>query len=189
MTGALAVILVFATFRRELAISQSARVMALISFFAVLALHQATMLVQSSVPAGMQTFMASSWMHPTTGSFDFLLMVGSVLESSIVGMFGLLIFGLIHPAWRPEMTTAMTKSAKNGISLVAASACVGIVIGIVQQTGIAGDFSIAIKDVVETNLFLALVGIMFCSLITGNGSSKIGGLLSVDGDADGFVVR
>jgi TRAP-type uncharacterized transport system fused permease subunit len=71
------------------------------------------------------------------------------------------------------MMQALTKSAKNGISLVAASACVGIIIGIVQQTGIATDFSAAIKSVVATNLFLALVGIMVCSLILGMGVPSV----------------
>ena len=56
---------------------------------------------------------------------------------------------------------------------MAASACVGIIIGIVQQTGIATDFSAAIKGVVETNLLLALVGIMVCSLILGMGVPSV----------------
>lgn len=173
VTGALAVILVFATMRKELAISTSARWMAFVSFFVVLVLHQATIPISETVPGSLQTFMASSWIHPITGDFSPLLMVGSLLESAIVGMFGLLIFGLIHPAWRPELTSVMTKSAKNGISLVAASACVGIIIGIVQQTGIATDFSSVIKGVVETNLFLALLGIMVCSLILGMGVPSV----------------
>ncbi len=101
------------------------------------------------------------------------LLIGSILESAIMGMFGLLIFGLIHRAWRPQVVLAFTKSAKNGIALVAASACVGIIIGIVQQTGIASDFSSVIKSVVETNLFLALVGIMVCSLILGMGVPSV----------------
>jgi TRAP-type uncharacterized transport system fused permease subunit len=56
---------------------------------------------------------------------------------------------------------------------VAASACVGIIIGVVQQTGIATDFSSVIKSVVETNLFLALSGIMVCSLILGMGVPSV----------------
>jgi len=71
------------------------------------------------------------------------------------------------------MLAAMTKSAKNGISLVAASACVGIIIGIVQQTGIATDFSAEIKGLVETNLFLALIGIMCCSIVLGMGVPSV----------------
>ena len=75
------------------------------------------------------------------------------------------------------MVDALKRSAKNGVSLVAASACVGIIIGIVQQTGIATDFSAVIKGVVETNLFLALLGIMVCSIVLvtfGNGVRRIG---------------
>ncbi|MEM1068985.1 MAG: TRAP transporter fused permease subunit [Planctomycetota bacterium] len=174
VTGALAVILVFATLRRELDISPKARYAAFASFFIVLLLHQMTVFVSAdTVPRFFQRFLAGQWIDPRTESIAFPLVVSSILDSAIVGMFGLLIFGLIHPAWRPEMTTAFNKSAKNGIALVAASACVGIIIGIVQQTGIATDFSAAIKGVVETNLFLALVGIMVCSLILGMGVPSV----------------
>ncbi len=173
VTGALAVILVFATLRRELDIAPAARFMALASFFIVLVLHQTTISVGDDAPGFLQPFVASSWVDPRTDAIAPLLMVGSILESAIVGMFGLLIFGLIHPAWRPEIVSAMTKSARNGIALVAASACVGIIIGIVQQTGIASDFGAAIKGVVETNLFLALLGIMVCSLILGMGVPSV----------------
>ncbi len=173
VTGALAVILVSASLRKELQISTSARRLAFISFFVMLVLHQFTIPWSDTAPNWLKPFLASSWVHPVSGSINFLLSIESVLGSAIVGMFGLLIFGLIHPAWRPEMTLAFTKSAKNGISLVAASACVGIIIGIVQQTGIATDFSAAIKNVVESNLFLALMGIMFCSLILGMGVPSV----------------
>ncbi len=93
--------------------------------------------------------------------------------STLVGTFGLLAFGLAHPAWRPAIMKALSSSAKNGVSLVAASACVGIIIGIVQQTGIATDFSASIKGVVETNLFLALIGITVCSIILGMGVPSV----------------
>ena len=173
VTGALAIILVFATMRRSMGISPAARWMAFGSFFAVLILHQSTVALRESASSFWQPFLAGSWIDPRTDATSALLVVGSLLDSAIVGMFALLIFGLIHPAWRPEMTTAFTKSAKNGIALVSASACVGIIIGIVQQTGIATDFSAAIKGVVETNLFLALVGIMICSLILGMGVPSV----------------
>lgn len=173
VTGSLAVILVFATRNRKLRISPEARRLAFVSFFVVLVAHQLTILVRESVPGFLQPFMASSWIDPRTDAISMILMIGSILESAIVGMFGLLIFGLSNAAWRPQVVTAFTKSAKNGIALVAASACVGIIIGIVQQTGIASDFSSVIKGVVETNLFLALVGIMVCSLILGMGVPSV----------------
>ncbi len=174
VTGSLAVILVLATLRKKLDISSSARVLAFTSFFVVLILHQFTAnLNPDSVPSFLKPFLASPWISPQTNAISAQLTIKSLLESSIVGMFGLLIFGLTNRSWRPQVVTAFTKSAKNGIALVAASACVGVIIGIVQQTGIANDFSSVIKDVVETNLFLALVGIMVCSLILGMGVPSV----------------
>ena len=173
VTGSLAVILVLATRREKLNISPQARSLAFATFFIVLVLHQLTIFFKESVPLSLQPFLATSWFDPRTDSISSILTIGSILESAIWGMFGLLIFGLIHPAWRPQIVLAFTKSAKNGIALVAASACVGIIIGIVQQTGIASDFSSVIKGVVETNLFLALVGIMVCSLILGMGVPSV----------------
>ena len=154
VTGALVVILVLTTFRRQLQLEMAPRLMALGSFLLAAAIHRIGFAEISGDSSGHRVF-------------------ESYLESAIVGLFGLLVFGLAHPRWRPLVVEAMTKSAKNGISLVAASACVGIIIGIVQQTGVAGDFSSVIKGVVETNLFLALVGIMVCSIIFGMGVPSV----------------
>lgn len=173
VTGALAVILVLASLRKKLDLGFYPRMLAFASFFVIMLLHQATILVGGGGPGWLQPFLGSSWIHPSDGTLSLLLMTESIVNSAIVGMFGLLLFGLLHPAWRPEMVKSLTKSAKSGISLVAASACVGIIIGIVQQTGIAGDFSTAIKGVVETNLLLALIGIMVCSLILGMGVPSV----------------
>jgi TRAP-type uncharacterized transport system fused permease subunit len=71
------------------------------------------------------------------------------------------------------MSKALQSAAINGIPLIAASACVGIIIGIVQTTPIANDFSAVIKDLVESNLLLALIGIMGCSLVLGMGVPSV----------------
>jgi TRAP-type uncharacterized transport system fused permease subunit len=173
VTGSLAVILVFATLRSELPISPRARKMAFASFLLVMLLHQLIIPAADYAPSFLRPFLASSWIDARTGSISPMLMVGSLLESAILGMFGLLTFGLLNPIWRPHLIHEFVKSAKNGVALVAASACVGIIIGVVQQTGIASDFSSVIKGVVETNLFLALVGIMVCSLILGMGVPSV----------------
>lgn len=173
VTGSLAVILVLATRNQRLSISQKARKEAMIGFWVIVALHQLTAFMPDLFPDWSQLFVGSSWIDPRTEQVSMLLIIGSVLESAIVGMFGLLLFCLKDPNWRPQVLLAFTKSAKNGVALVAASACVGIIIGIVQQTGIANDFSSVIKQVVETQLFLALVGIMVCSLVLGMGVPSV----------------
>lgn len=173
VTGSLAVILVLATRNQSLKIGASARRAAMIGFWVIVAMHQLSALIPDLFPDWSQLFVASSWVDPRTEQVSVLLVIGSVLESAIVGMFGLLLFCLKDPNWRPQVLVAFTKSAKNGVALVAASACVGIIIGIVQQTGIASDFSSVIKQVVETNLFLALLGIMVCSLVLGMGVPSV----------------
>ena len=85
----------------------------------------------------------------------------------------MLAFGLMQQSWRPEIVKALSKAAKGGVSLIAASACVGIIIGIVQTTPMANDFGAAIKSVVESNLLLALIGIMACSIILGMGVPSV----------------
>ena len=173
VTGALAVILVFAIFRRELKISKQERRFALFVFCGAAVASQACIPFRDAFPTFLEQFVPTGWIDPRTEGLSILLMVGSFLDSMLLGMFGLLVVGMLMPGWRPEIISSMTKSAKNGVALVAASACVGIIIGIVQQTGIATDFSATIKGVVETNLFLALVGIMVCSLILGMGVPSV----------------
>jgi len=173
VTGALAVILVFAIFRRELKISVVERRRAFAVFVSVAILTQCCIPLREYFPAFLESFVPGEWFDPRTEAMSVKLMVTSFLDSMLLGMFALLLIGMLMPGWRPEILSSMTKSAKNGIALVAASACVGIIIGIVQQTGIATDFSATIKGVVDTNLFLALVGIMICSLILGMGVPSV----------------
>ena len=154
VTGSLMVILILAVLRKEFELPRRLRYLTLGCFGAVAIVHQLAWADTPAAPSFRQLF--ESW-----------------LSSGIVAMLGLLVFGLIHRAWRPHILGALTKAARNGIPLVAASACVGTIIGIVQQTGIAVDFSAAIKSVVATNLFLALVGIMVTSLVLGMGVPSV----------------
>tara|TARA_R110002072_G_scaffold303142_1_gene495765 strand:+ start:8439 stop:11084 length:2646 start_codon:yes stop_codon:yes gene_type:complete len=154
VTGALIGILFLSIFRKQLALGTTPRYFALGAFAAGTLIHHFAFSDMVDEPSIRQ--IAESW-----------------LDSTLIGTFCLLVFGLLHPAWRPAMLKAFGSSAKNGVSLVAASACVGIIIGIVQQTGIATDFSATIRGVVETNLFAALMGIMVCSLILGMGVPSV----------------
>jgi TRAP transporter 4TM/12TM fusion protein len=154
VTGALIGILFLSIFRKQLALGTAPRWFALGAFVAGALFHHFVFAETVAEPSIRQ--IAESW-----------------LDSTLIGTFCLLVFGLLHPAWRPAMLKAFGSSAKNGVSLVAASACVGIIIGIVQQTGIATDFSATIRGVVETNLFAALIGIMVCSLILGMGVPSV----------------
>ena len=84
-------------------------------------------------------------------------------------MTAILIAGLAHSGWRPVIAEALVKSAKTGVSLVSAAACVGIVIGVVTLTGVGTAFPNAIIPLANESLFLALVAIMACSILLGMG--------------------
>jgi TRAP-type uncharacterized transport system fused permease subunit len=63
----------------------------------------------------------------------------------------------------------MVKSARDAVPLIAASASVGIVIGIVTLTGIGTRFPTALLPLAEESLLLALVVIMTSSIVLGMG--------------------
>ena len=177
VSGSLVVIVGCSIFRRELALGRGPRIMALVTMLAVIVLNQLQSYWSGWLPQGVAGVLSSwepaAWTDPDSGGIGIGRIFESLLGSSILGTIGVLVFGLCHPAWRPTMSEAMGKAAKNGVALVAASACVGIIIGIVQETGIATDFGAVIKGVVATNLLLALVGIMVCSIIMGMGVPSV----------------
>lgn len=154
VTGALIVILFLSIFRKQLKLGSTPRILALIAFFLGMGIHHFAFAEVVENPSVRQLF--ESW-----------------LESALIGTFFLLIFGLLHPAWRPAILKAFSSSARSSVSLVAASACVGIIIGTVDGTGIANNFSNEISHVVESSLFAALFGIMVCSLILGMGVPSV----------------
>ena len=64
---------------------------------------------------------------------------------------------------------ALLKATRDGVPLIAASACVGIIIGIVTLTGIGTRFPAALLPLAQESLFLALVIIMLSSIVLGMG--------------------
>jgi TRAP transporter 4TM/12TM fusion protein len=91
------------------------------------------------------------------------------LDTPIIGLAGLLAVGLLTPTWGPRIASALRKTAAGGVPLVAAAACVGIVIGLVSRTGIGTGVPAAIIPLAGDSLFLALLAIMGCSLVLGMG--------------------
>lgn len=84
----------------------------------------------------------------------------------------IVVFGIVHPEKSLNLKVAveaLTKSAKNGVSLVAAAACVGIILGVVQASGVTQKFNSMVAGVVDQSLLAALLGIMVVSIILGMG--------------------
>ena len=163
VTGSLVVILVLTVFRPQLNLSAMARGLALACFLVGTAVHFCAY--------GEFNVFADASEQLTEPTL--LKYFNALVESSIIGMLSMLVFGMLHPGWNKLLIDVFGKSARNGIALVAASACVGIIIGVVQATGIANDFNSNIKDIVESSRLAALLGIMCCSLVLGMGVPSV----------------
>ncbi|MBG87376.1 MAG: hypothetical protein CMO80_10805 [Verrucomicrobiales bacterium] len=93
----------------------------------------------------------------------------SIPGAGVYAMVLIMVAGMLQSNWRPLVVNALVKAAKNGVSLVSASACVGIIIAVVTKTGIGTAFPNAIVPIAENSLFLALLAIMGCSILLGMG--------------------
>ena len=107
------------------------------------------------------------------GTLITLLIVGyTPFRAVSMSLLSIVVVGAFHPRTRLEVGAifkAFVKSARDVISLVAASASVGIIIGIVTLTGIGTRLPATILPLAEQSLFLALVLIMVSSIILGMG--------------------
>ena len=61
------------------------------------------------------------------------------------------------------------RAAQSGVSLIAAAACVGIILGVVTLTGIGGKLPSVLLPLASTNLLLALFFLMISTIILGMG--------------------
>lgn len=94
-------------------------------------------------------------------------------EAPMAGLAGLLVtlvaVSLFFPLWNGRMIALVKTTAIGGTPLVAAAACVGIIVGLVSRTGIGTGVPAAIIPLAGNSLFLALLAIMGCSLVLGMG--------------------
>ena len=76
------------------------------------------------------------------------------------------------------------RAAQSGVSLIAAAACVGIILGVVTLTGIGTKLPSALLPLASTNLILALFFLMISTNYSGDGLAFFG-LLPANGDLSG----
>ena len=102
-----------------------------------------------------------------------LLIVGySPFRAVTVSLVAIIGLSLLSPRTRVTFTgleRALVKSARDAVPLIAASACVGIIIGIVTLTGVGTRFPATLLPLAQESLFLALIIIMVTSIVLGMG--------------------
>jgi TRAP transporter 4TM/12TM fusion protein len=107
------------------------------------------------------------------GSLVLFLMLGyTAFRAVTLSIVTIIITSSFSVSTRLEVgktVRGLIKASRDVVPLIAASACVGIIIGIVTLTGIGTRLPATIISLSEQSLFLALVLIMFSSIILGMG--------------------
>lgn len=102
----------------------------------------------------------------------FILLGYTVFRAVTLAMIGVLVLSSLHATTRMSGKTllaAVVRAGRNGVALVAAAACVGIVIGVVTLTGIGTKLPAVLLPLAEESVLLALFLIMLSTLILGMG--------------------
>ena len=107
------------------------------------------------------------------GSLILFLILGyTAFRAVTLSLVAIVAASSFSPATRldPRRTlTGLVAAARGVVPLVAAAACVGIIIGVVTLTGIGTRLPATIIPLAEQSLFLALVLIMVSSIVLGMG--------------------
>jgi TRAP transporter 4TM/12TM fusion protein len=102
----------------------------------------------------------------------FLIAGYTAFRAVSLALLAAVLVGLAHPRTRltpARARDAVANAARDVVPLIAAAACVGIVIGVVTMTGVGTRLPATILPLAEHNLFLALVLMMVSSLVLGMG--------------------
>ena len=102
----------------------------------------------------------------------FLRMGATPFRAVSWSLLVVLVVGLFHAKTRvgiSGISKAMENAAQSGVSLIAAAACVGIILGVVTLTGIGSKLPSTLLPIASTNLMLALFFLMISTIILGMG--------------------
>ncbi len=102
----------------------------------------------------------------------FLLLGFSVFRAVSLGMLVVWVTSSLHQRTRlglRQIAEALVRSSTNGVALISAAACVGIVIGVVTLTGIGARLPGLILPLAQQHLVLALIALMISSIVLGMG--------------------
>jgi TRAP transporter 4TM/12TM fusion protein len=106
----------------------------------------------------------------------FLFVGYSPFRAVTLSLVVILVLSCFHPSTRLNVRSlleALRDSARDVIPLICAAACVGIVIGVVTLTGAGTRFPSLILPIAEGSLLLALLVIMFSSIVLGMGLPSV----------------
>jgi len=103
-----------------------------------------------------------------------LMMVGvPVIHSALYGILACIVVGLINKDTKlgpKEILDALVDGARTALAVVAATACAGIIVGVVVKTGLGLSLATSLVKLAGGSILLTLFFVMIASLILGMGA-------------------
>lgn len=103
-----------------------------------------------------------------------LMMVGvPVIHSALYGILACIVVGLINKDTKlgpKEILDALVDGARTALAVVAATACAGIIVGVVVKTGLGLSLATSLVKLAGGSIILTLFFVMIASLILGMGA-------------------
>ncbi|KGR79326.1 TRAP transporter permease [Ureibacillus manganicus] len=104
-----------------------------------------------------------------------VLMVSGVpvIHAALYGILSCIVVGIINKDVKfgpKEFINALVDGARTALGVVAATACAGIIVGVVVKTGLGLSLANTLVDLAGGSILLTLVFVMIASLVLGMGS-------------------
>lgn len=96
-----------------------------------------------------------------------------VIHSAMYGILACIVVGIINPDVKfglRQFIDALVDGARTAIGVVAATACAGIIVGVVVKTGLGLSLATSLVDLAGGSILLTLFFVMIASLILGMGA-------------------
>lgn len=133
-------------------------------------------LEKDAAPAKLNAWAGMVFCGAFISLLGFLFVGYSPFRAVTLSLVVIVLLSALHRSTRlnaQALLTTMRDSARDVIPLVCAAACVGIIIGVVTLTGVGTRFPSLILPIAQDSLFLALLLIMFTSIILGMGLPSV----------------
>ena len=120
----------------------------------------------------LRRFEAVIFVNALAGVLGFLLLGYTPFRAVTLALVSSAAIGLLSPRTRLSGRAAVAlcaKACRDAVPLIAAAACVGIILGVVTLTGAGTRFAGMVLPLAERNLLLALILIMVSSIVLGMG--------------------
>ncbi len=96
-----------------------------------------------------------------------------VAHAALYGILSCIVVGFINPDVKlgiKELIEALADGARSALAVAAATACAGIIVGVVVKTGLGLSLATSLVKLAGGSILLTLIFVMFASLILGMGA-------------------